>query len=86
MNIAFLGWVDRITGALFGTAKAMLIILVLISALTTFLPSNTPMVKKSWVAEKTMYLSAYLVQVTPVEMKQGFEKKMKALNKSWKTQ
>lgn len=83
MDIAFLGWTDRISGALFGALKAMLINLVLILVLTTFLPRNAAVIKESRGAEGLMRFSSYLVKVAPKEMKHRFEAKMKALNKSW---
>jgi membrane protein required for colicin V production len=84
MNIAFLGWTDRISGALFGALKATLIILVLILVLTTFLPSNAPIIRDSRGAHVLMRASAYLVKVAPKDMKHRFETKMKALDKSWR--
>jgi membrane protein required for colicin V production len=83
MNIAFLGWTDRITGALFGALKALLINIVLVLALTTFLPRNAAVIKNSRGAHGLMRFSAYLIKVTPKEMKNSFEVKMKELNKSW---
>ncbi len=83
MNIAFLGWTDRISGAVFGALKGVLITLVLILVLTTFLPRNAAIIKNSWGAHRLMQFSAYLIKVTPNEMKQSFESKMKELNKSW---
>jgi membrane protein required for colicin V production len=83
MNIAFLGWTDRICGALFGALKAMLINVVLILVLTTFLPRNAHIVKESRGAHGLLNISAYLVKVAPKEMKSSFETKMKALKKSW---
>ena len=84
MNIAFLGWTDRISGALFGGLKAILINLVLILVLTTFLPRNAAIIKDSRGAQGLMRFSAYLVKAAPKEMKHSFETKMKALNKSWR--
>lgn len=84
MNIAFLGWTDRISGALFGALKALLISLILILVLTTFLPRNAAIIKDSRGAYGLMRFSAYLVKVAPKEMKRSFEAKMKALNKSWR--
>jgi membrane protein required for colicin V production len=83
MNITFLGWTDRICGAFFGVAKALLMAVVLVLVLTTFLPANATSLKNSWVAQHTMQFSAYLVKLTPNEMKQSFDAKMKALNRSW---
>lgn len=83
MNIAFLGWADRISGAAFGALKAALINLVLILVLTTFLPTNASIIKDSRGAHGLMRFSAYLVKVAPKEMKNTFEAKMKAVTKSW---
>lgn len=83
MNIAFLGWSDRIGGAVFGFAKALLITTVLLLVLTTFLPNNAAIIKESWVAHRMMRFSAYLAQVTPKEMKKSFTSKFKELDKSW---
>jgi membrane protein required for colicin V production len=83
MNIVFLGWTDRICGAIFGTAKGLLITTVVLLVLTTFLPKNAAIIKNSWVAHHMMQFSAYLVKVTPKEMKQSFGIKVKELNRSW---
>ncbi len=83
MNIAFLGWMDRFSGAIFGALKGCLITAVVILALTTFLPPKTPVVEGSRVAKHTMRFSAYLVKVTPKEMKQSFRTKMKEMNHAW---
>ena len=86
MNIAFLGWLDRIFGALFGAVKGCLIIAVVILALTAFLPSQVTVVEKSYVARHSLQVSAFLVKVTPIEMKRNFSSKMKELQKAWSRQ
>lgn len=86
MNIAFLGWLDRFSGALFGAVKGGLITAVVILALTTFLPPKASVIEKSRVAKHTMRFSAYLVKVTPKEMKQNFSTKMKEMNHAWSRQ
>lgn len=83
MNIAFLGWTDRICGAIFGTVKGLLITTVVLLVLTTFLPKNAAVIKNSWMAHHMLRFSAYMVKVTPKEMKQSFGTKVKELNKSW---
>jgi membrane protein required for colicin V production len=77
MNISFLGWTDRICGALFGCTKGLLITVIILLVLTTFLPKNAAIIKKSQVARHMMQLSAYLAQVTPKEMKQSFSNNTK---------
>src|SRR5210317_876877 len=41
LNIAFLGWVDRIGGVVFGVLKGVLIVSILFITLTAFLPKGT---------------------------------------------
>lgn len=41
MHVAFLGWVDRTFGLVFGTAKGILIVSVLFVMLTAFLPAGS---------------------------------------------
>lgn len=41
LKLVFLGWVDRVVGLVFGTAKGILIVSVLFIMITTFLPKNT---------------------------------------------
>ncbi|MEJ2158739.1 MAG: CvpA family protein [Desulfobacteraceae bacterium] len=83
MNIAFLGWTDRICGLFFGSVKGILIITVLLLVLTTFLPKNAAVIKRSWVAHRIIPLSAFLIKITPDEMKHSFGAKAKELKKSW---
>jgi membrane protein required for colicin V production len=83
MNIAFLGWTDRICGAIFGSARGLLMITVILLVLTTFLPKNSVVIKQSWVAQHMMQYSAWMVYVTPKEMKKSFDIKAKEINKSW---
>jgi membrane protein required for colicin V production len=83
MNIAFLGWTDRICGLIFGSIKGVLIITVLLLVLTAFLPKNAAIIKESWVAHHMIPFSAFLVKITPDEMKRSFGAKAKELKKSW---
>ncbi|MHC4244849.1 MAG: CvpA family protein, partial [Planctomycetota bacterium] len=50
LNIAFLGWVDRIFGLAFGMTKGILIVSVLFIILTAFLPKGAPIIKNSLLA------------------------------------
>jgi membrane protein required for colicin V production len=84
LRIAFMGWLDRICGAAFGLAKAILIVAVLLIVLTTFLPQNTPIVTNSVLAPHVTTVSEIMVKVVSKDMKQKFYTKMEALKKSWK--
>lgn len=85
MNIVFLGWVDRVCGALFGTIKGVMITTVVILTLTTFLPNNAAILRESLLSRHMMSLSAALVKVVPEKMKYRFRDKMHQLRKSWQS-
>jgi membrane protein required for colicin V production len=57
LKLAFLGWVDRGFGLVFGAAKGILIMTVVLVILTTFIPKNSVFLKDS-------YFSPYLAQVS----------------------
>ena len=81
---AALGWADRILGGTFAMVKAVLIISVLLIALTTFLPANSPLMKHSQLAPHVSSTSEKLVAIVPEKMKQRFHDNIKALKESWK--
>lgn len=84
LNIAFLGWVDRICGAGFGLIKAVLIISVVMLAFTAFLPKGSPLLKDSLLAPHVSVISSKMVKVVSKDMKQQFAQKFEALKKAWK--
>ena len=83
LNIAFLGWVDRICGAGFGIIKGLLIVSVILIPLTSFLPKNAPVIKHSLLSPYVMLVSEKMVKVVSKDMKQQFEIKIKELKKTW---
>ena len=85
LSISHLGWVDRISGALFGLVKGVLIAAILLVALTAFLPKGPPVIKKSLLAPHVALLSEAMVKVVPQQMKQQFDGKLKELQIIWKT-
>ena len=86
LNIAFLGWVDRICGAGFGITKGILIASVLLITLTTFLPKNAPVVKNSLLAPYVTLVSEKMAKVVSKDMKNSFAAKIAALKKVWNKQ
>jgi len=84
MNIAFLGWVDRVCGVLFGFAKGILIVSVLFISLTAFLPKGSTFLKKSVLAPHVSWVSEKMAKVVSQEMKQDFMSKLGELKKAWK--
>lgn len=84
MNIASLGWSDRILGSLIGAAKGVLIVSVLLVALTAFLPKGTPVLQKSLLAPHATRISETLAMVVSKDMKAQFDTNMKVLKDTWK--
>ena len=84
LNIAFLGWIDRICGAGFGIIKATLIASVLLIALTAFLPKGAPIVKDSMLSPHVSFISEKMAKVIPKDMKHQFVSKIEELKKDWK--
>ncbi|MFZ1986741.1 MAG: CvpA family protein [Desulfatitalea sp.] len=83
MNIAFLGWTDRITGALFGAIKGVLIVSVIVAILTTFLPQNTAFLRDSLLVRHTMGISTLMVRTASADMKTLFDAHLKELKQTW---
>ena len=84
LNIAFLGWVDRVFGLVFGMTKGILIISVLLIILTTFLKQGAPIIKDSLLAPHVMLISENMAKVVSKDMKEDFKKYLGELRKSWK--
>jgi membrane protein required for colicin V production len=86
LNVAFLGWVDRICGFGFGLIKGVLIITVLFIILTAFLPKGAPLIKESLLAPHAVWISEKLIHAVPKEMKKDFFAKLDEFKKAWKIQ
>ena len=84
LNIAFLGWVDRVGGVVFGLAKGTLIVCVLFISLTAFLPKGSAFIKDSVLAPHVSWMSEKMAKVISQEMKQDFTGKLRELKKAWK--
>ncbi len=83
LNIAFLGWIDRIGGVVFGVLKGVLIVSVLFITLTAFLPKGTAFIKNSELAPHVSWISEKMAKVISKEMKQDFTAKLGELKKAW---
>jgi membrane protein required for colicin V production len=84
LNIAFLGWVDRICGAGFSTVKGIMIASVLLITLTTFLPKGAPVIKDSLLSPHVALVAEKMVKVVPKNMKHAFITKITESKKVWK--
>ncbi len=83
LNVAFLGWVDRVFGLLFGMTKGILIVSVLFIILTTFLTKGAPIVKNSLLAPHVMLVSENMAKVVSADMKKKFQKNLDELKNAW---
>ena len=84
LNVAFLGWADRICGVGFGFIKGVLIITVLFIILTTFLAKGAPLIKKSVLAPHVIWISEKMVNVVSKETRKDFFGKLDEFKKAWK--
>jgi membrane protein required for colicin V production len=84
LNIAFLGWMDRICGAGFGLIKGLLIVSILLICFTAFLPKGAPVIRDSLLAPHVARVSENLAKVVSKTMKQQFNDKLSDLKRSWK--
>ena len=86
LNIAFLGWLDRICGAGFGLIKGLLIVSILLISFTAFLPKGAPVIRDSLFAPHVARISENLAKVVSKTMKQQFNDKLSDLKRSWQIQ
>ena len=84
LNIAFMGWFDRICGAGFGLVKGVLIVSILFFIFTAFLPQGAPFVKDSVLAPNVALISEKMAKLVSKDMKKQFAAKIEELKKTWK--
>lgn len=86
LKIAFLGWMDRFCGMVFGSAKGILICVVIFIMITTFLPARSAWLADSrlspWLAEA----SRWVTLVVADDVKNSFQVKMEGMKKFWEKQ
>ncbi len=85
MNIAFLGWIDRVSGAVFALIKGILIVCVMFIALTAFLPKGSPVISNSVLSPYVALVSETMAKLVSKDMKKQFVYKMNELKKVWKS-
>ena len=85
LNIAYLGWVDRVCGALFGLLKGGLVVCVMFIVLTAFLPTGAALIKNAALSPHVAMVSEVMAKVISKDMKENFILKIKDLKQSWQT-
>jgi membrane protein required for colicin V production len=83
LKAACIGWIDRITGSLFGITKGILITSVVLIALTAFLSKKNSIVEKSVLAPFVMQISSGLVEMIPNKLHEYFKANLKGLEGAW---
>ena len=86
LNIASMGWLDRLCGLAFGAIKGILVVSVLLIVLTTFLPRGTPLIKQSLLSPHVSLIATRLAKIVPRDMRQKFSLHMKDFEGSWQRQ
>lgn len=83
LKISFLSWFDRLCGAIFGTAKGLLIVAVLLTMFTAFLPANSPIIAESLLSPHISNISEELSRFVSNEMQREFTINLKGFKKAW---
>jgi len=83
MNIAFLGWIDRIGGIIFGVVKAVLISSILLIVLTAFLPKGASLISESVLSPRVSHIAEIMSTSIPKDIKQEFSTKFMEIKKIW---
>jgi membrane protein required for colicin V production len=79
IRLAFLGWLDRTLGALFGLFKGIVILMVLISLLLLLSPKASSIVRESRLYHPLQILTEKMIRLIPPSIKEDFT----AYQKNW---
>lgn len=69
-----MAWADRLLGGAFGLFKGMVAAVVLVAVLTLFLPSKSHVLRDSLLSVHIQKVGYYLVQLTPKELRDRYQK------------
>lgn len=82
VQLTIAGWFDKLLGALFGTVKALIIVILLHMLITTFVAADTPLLQKSLLVPSLSQATVLFQQVIKDEkVRQAFQKKEPAIAK-----
>jgi membrane protein required for colicin V production len=84
LNIAYLGWLDRLFGAVFGMMKGVLFVSILFILITTFLPHKPEIIKQSQLSPYVARVSETMINFSSDKMKKDFRGKIEEVKKYWK--
>ncbi|MDD9303774.1 MAG: CvpA family protein [Desulfobacter sp.] len=84
LRLVFLGWVDRVFGVVFGTAKGILIVTILFIMATAFASGTHDRFKDSKTAPYLAQVADTLTLFVSQNMKTDFYQHLEGLKKEWK--
>jgi membrane protein required for colicin V production len=84
LKLALLGWFDRLSGALFGAIKGVLIVSVLLIIFTSFLSKNSAFIGNSLLSPHVVSISEVMSHFIPQEMKRDFISNTEGFKEVWK--
>jgi membrane protein required for colicin V production len=85
LKVAFLGWIDKTFGAVFGALKGLLIAAVLYIVLTNVVPQNHTLITQSTLSPYIARVSSVLTLFISKNMTQGVMEKLENMGKIWKS-
>ena len=86
LKIVFLGWVDRFCGMVFGSAKGVLICVVIFIMATTFAPSGADWFTTSRFSPYLAEVSQWASLLVDDDIQKRFQLKMEGMKKLWDKQ
>ncbi|MBF0111823.1 MAG: CvpA family protein [Desulfamplus sp.] len=86
LKIVFLKWVDRLFGLLFGATKGILVVSVVFTVLTTFLPNQPEFITKSTLTPYVVHISEMATLFISKDLKGEFKVKIERMKEIWEEQ
>ncbi len=86
LKIAFLGWVDRLFGMVFGATKGLLVCVVIFIIATSLVPGQNTWISTSRLSPYLGEVSRWAAVFVDNDMKTQFQIKMKRMKAFWEKQ
>jgi membrane protein required for colicin V production len=83
LEMASLGWIDRLAGGFLGGAIAAAVAGLAVMLLTAVLPANAALLRNSEAAPMLLAYDAMLVRYIPEEAKQAYQRNRDILIRAW---
>lgn len=83
LHIVHLGWLDRLVGSALGASLAAIAIGLAVMLLTTVLPADEEIVRRSELAPRLLVYNEALVQYVPEPVKEVYEGRRAELARYW---